>query len=436
MESPSQKPDAAPSRLFRDEALESFRNRTTGDVVLSRGRFSYWASIAAMVLAILLILFVSFGSYTRRTTVSGQLLPQGGVLRLYTPQQAVVLEKRVKEGQQVAKGEILYVLSSDRLGSGTQEIQAAISQQIAERRQALEGEMTLNSRSGKEELAHLRRRSSALESEAQAIARQIEQQKLRVTLAEEAYKRYQVMADKEFIAREQLLQKEVDFSEQQSRAQALQRESLANLREQSSVAREIDTVRVRTASQNSQLGRNVVSSDQELTELDGKRRVTVVAPEAGVVTLINAEVGQVADISRPLVSLIPAGAVLEARLYAPSRSVGFIRLGDKVLLRYQAFPYQKFGHALGTVKALSTAAVPTAELTGFGAMALSATDPAAAEPVYAIVVAVSSQSVMTFGRATPLQSGMRLDADILHENRKIYEWLLEPLLSVTGRIGS
>ncbi len=292
--------------------------------------------------------------------------------------------------------------------------------------------MSLNSRSGKEELAHLRRRASALEAESQAIARQIEQQKLRVTLAEEAYKRYQVMAEKEFIAREQLLQKEVDFSEQQSRAQALQRESLANMREQSSVAREIDTVRVRTASQNSQLGRNVVSSDQEMTELDGKRRVTVVAPEAGVVTLINAEVGQVADISRPLVSLIPAGAVLEARLYAPSRSVGFIRTGDKVLLRYQAFPYQKFGHALGTVKALSTAAVPTSELTGFTATA----DPAAAEPVYAIVVSIKAQSVMTFGRATPLQSGMRVDADILHENRRIYEWLLEPLLSVTGRIGS
>lgn len=431
MEPSSLEPAASSSRLFREEAMASHLNRSGGAVVLSRGRFFFWASLVMLALAVAVVLFVAVGSYTRRTAVSGQLVPQGGVLRLYTPQQAVVLEKRVHEGQIVAKGEVLYVLSSDRLGSGTREIQAAISQQIAERKLALEGEVSLNTRSGREELGHLTRRAAALQAEAQAIAKQIEQQKLRLTLAEEAYKRYQVMADKEFVAREQFLQKEVDLSEQQSRVQTLQREALANMREAANVGREIDAVRIRTANQNSQLNRNVVSSDQELTELDGRRRVTVVAPEAGVVTLVNAEVGQVADATRPLASLLPAGSVLEARLYAPSRSIGFIRLGDKVLLRYQAFPYQKFGHAQGVVKALSTAAVPASELTGF-----TSADAANAEPVYAIVVSVPAQSMITFGRATPLQAGMRLDADILQENRKIYEWLLEPLLSVTGRIGS
>ncbi len=120
------------ANMFADSAADAFApspvSRLVKLGVLGAGvLMMLWRSR----LAVLLVLFISFGSYTRRTTVSGQLVPQGGVLRLYTPQQAVVLEKRVREGQQVAKGEVLYILSSDRLGSGAQEIQAAISQQIS-----------------------------------------------------------------------------------------------------------------------------------------------------------------------------------------------------------------------------------------------------------------------------------------------------------------
>ena len=46
----------------------------------------------------------------------------------------------------------------------------------------------------------------------------------------------------------------------------------------------------------------------------------------------------------PLLSILPAGSKLEAQLFTPSRSIGFVRVGQQVLLRYQAFPYQKFGH--------------------------------------------------------------------------------------------
>ena len=48
-----------------------------------------------------------------------------------------------------------------------------------------------------------------------------------------------------------------------------------------------------------------------------------------------------------LASLVPAGAQLQAHLYAPSSAVGFVRAEQPVLLRYQAFPYQKFGHQHG-----------------------------------------------------------------------------------------
>jgi membrane fusion protein len=40
---------------------------------------------------------------------------------------------------------------------------------------------------------------------------------------------------------------------------------------------------------------------------------------------------------------VPSGARLLAHLYAPSSAVGFLRADQPVLLRYDAFPYQKYG---------------------------------------------------------------------------------------------
>ena len=103
--------------------------------------------------------------------------------------------------------------------------------------------------------------------------------------------------------------------------------------------------------------------------------------------------------------------------------------GGRVRLRYQAFPYQKFGQHAGVVDTVSTSTVNPAELSG-----LPATGLPAGEPVFAIQVRLPSGSINANGQQRPLQAGMQLDADILQERRKLYEWILEPVYSVTRRL--
>jgi membrane fusion protein len=121
--------------------------------------------------------------------------------------------------------------------------------------------------------------------------------------------------------------------------------------------------------------------------------------------------------------------VLQAHLYAPSRAIGFIRPADHVLLRYQAFPYQKFGHAQGVVASVSRTALSASELAG------APTGAAAnGEPLYRITVILARPTITAYGKPQPLQAGMLVDADILQEKRKLYEWVLEPLYSLTGKL--
>ena len=383
--------------------------------------------VCSAVLGIAVVAFLTLGTYTRRATVTGQLVPSAGVIRVHTPQAGVVLEKNVAEGQLVKKGDVLYVLSSDRRGSGSREIQADIGQQVDERRRSLQAEIERNRLAEAGEISHLERRAATLRSEGQAIQNQIAQQRIRLKLAEDARKRYQGLADQDYIAREQLFQKEAELTEQQSRLQALERDALVSQRELSTTVREIENTRVRYVNQNALLQRSISSTQQELTEVEAKRRVVITAPEAGRATLVAAEVGQAVDGTRALLNLVPADAKLEARLYAPSRTVGFVRPGDTVLLRYQSFPFQKFGQPEGVVTSVSNNAVTSTELAGF-----QIPDVPPGEPVYAIVVRLKEQNVTAYGKAWPLSAGMRLDADILQETRRLWEWMLEPLYSVTG----
>lgn len=131
---------------------------------------------------------------------------------------------------------------------------------------------------------------------------------------------------------------------------------------------------------------------------------------------------------------------MQAQLFAPSSAVGFLRPAQAVQLRYQAFPYQKFGHHPGQVLQVSRTPLQAAELASLplsaGAFPGASADGAApaAEPLYRITVALDEQTVQAYGVAQPLVAGMQLEADVLLDRRRLIEWIFEPLLSVTGRL--
>jgi hypothetical protein len=115
-----------------------------------------------------------------------------------------------------------------------------------------------------------------------------------------------------------------------------------------------------------------------------------------------------------------AGTKLQADLYAPGKAVGFIRRGNAVLLRYQAFPYQSFGHYHGTVAEVSRIPLTASRMDGAG-------------PAYRITVELDSQSVAAHGERQALQAGMLAQADVLQETRRLYEWALAPLFGLAER---
>ena len=98
-----------------------------------------------------------------------------------------------------------------------------------------------------------------------------------------------------------------------------------------------------------------------------------------------------------------------------------------VLLRYQSYPYQKFGQHTAHVYEVAMTSLRPDELAMPGSTSST-------EPMYRIRLKLGQQSVQAYGKNMPLKSGMLVDASVLLEQRKLYEWVLEPLFSIAGRM--
>lgn len=214
--------------------------------------------------------------------------------------------------------------------------------------------------------------------------------------------------------------------DQQGKLQALQRSRLGLEGELNSLRLELAASELKAKNQQAAIEREISTKEQELTEYESRRNIVITAPSDGVVTTILATAGQNANAASPLLSILPAGAVLEAQLLVPSRAIGFIASDQTVALRYQPFPYQRFGSYRGRIKEISRTLITRKEADHLP-VSLD-------ESVYRVTVALDSQRVKAYGEDVPLQADMLLDADIWLDHRRIIEWVFDPLFSVIGRV--
>jgi membrane fusion protein len=421
--------DAINQSLFRKQALLAARSQTFGGTVLVRPlSFAVLTSIA-VVLALATCAFLVFGSYTQRSTVGGQLVSEAGLVKIYAPQAGIVLERHVTEGQTIKAGDVLFVVSSERSSASQGATQAAISSKVQEREASLTSEIDKTRILQINDRQSLELKLDGLQAELATLDTMSQDQRDRVQLAKESLARYQALKAKDMISSEQLQQRTAELLDQRTRLEGVERDGLSVKRDLGAAKAELAGLSLKHQNVLSEMARLLASTSQELIESEAKRRLVLSAPQAGTATAVLANVGQSVDGSRPLVSIVPTGAIMHAELYAPSRAMGFVRPGDPVLIRYQAFPYQKFGHQKGSVESVARTALPTSELAPMGVW----TDTRDAQPLYRITVKLRSQSVLAYGQAQALQSGMLLDADILQERRRLYEWVLEPLYSLSGK---
>ena len=418
--------------LFRPEAIRGQQQAWLGSIQLIRPvSFALLTTLVLAVAALVALVLVE-GRYTRKAHVSGFLVPDKGVLRLLPQQAGTVLERRVAEGQAVRQGDILFVLSTDRatLGGDTQ---AMVQTSLAARGKSLQEAARQRTSLQQEQRAGFDRQIDDIRRELAQVDAEAELQRQRLLLAQQAQTRVESLRAENFISQAQVQAKSEEVLGVRAQIQSLMRQRAAKQREMGALEAQRRELPLRAQALLGEIERELATLAQASAENEARQRIVVRAPQDGVVTAVLAELGQAVLPGAPVASLLPADARLQAQLFAPSSAVGFLRQNQQVQLRYQAFPYQKFGHHAGQVLQVSRTPLQAVDLAGLPLPESMKSTPSA-EPLYRITVTLDQQVVQAYGQAQPLSPGMQIDADVMLDRRRLIEWIFEPLLSVTGRI--
>jgi membrane fusion protein len=360
-------------------------------------------------------------------------VPDRGVLRLVPPQAGIVAESHVVEGRSVHRGDILFVLSVER-ASLAGDTQAAVQASIAERRQSLQEAARQAAQLRDEQMSGIDRQMAGARRELDQIDAEVAVVQQQLALKQQDLAQYEsLMSSENFVSPAHLRNKMADVLEVQAKLQGLNLKRTAQQREIGMLETRRREEPLRTRAAIGQIERELASLEGVSAENAAKQMVVIRAPQDGVVTAVLAEPGHSVAPGATLASLLPTEAKLQAQLFAPSSAVGFVQPRQQVQLRYQAFPYQKFGHHPGRVLQVSRTPLQAAELASLPLPESMRASPSA-EPLYRITVALDQQAVQAYGQPQPLAVGMQLDADVLLDQRRLIEWIFEPLLSVTGRV--
>jgi membrane fusion protein len=415
--------------LFRREVLENRRAGALGEVSLVQPLSTRVLGAFAVVAAGAIALLLCCGTYTRRTTVVGHLVPTRGMTTLAAPDGGVVSRLDVAEGKHVRAGDTLAVIAVPRITIARDSPLLNMDESLRQRREGLQ-----SARDGQRQImdaqaAGLASQLAAARRELQQVEEQLATRQQQLRIDEGALARMRQLQVEGFVSLLQFQQQESTVLEQLARTQELQRQRSGMQRNIMQLRQALQELPGQRQAVEASVERDLAALSQERVEVEARGEFIIASPIDGIVATQLIKVGTAVQGGQPLLTLLPGEGELEAELLVPSRAIGFVEPGHAVLLRYQAFPYQKFGHQPGRVAMVSRSALKPGEVAALmGANA-------GAEPLYRVTVSLARQVVDAYGKAEALRPGMLLEADIMGDARRLVEWVFEPLYSLSGRIG-
>ncbi|HDT3410651.1 HlyD family efflux transporter periplasmic adaptor subunit [Klebsiella sp. JB_Kp020] len=415
--------------VFRSEALEYHSDTEYGDVVIPASLSMTACAVATLFIFICVVLFVYYGSYTRKAHLTGIVMPSSGLVKI-TPQYAgYITQLTVSEGQHVIAGEPLYHINGEHFneqGAGTL---AAMNLSLRTQYAMLSSQETLELRDNQQQQAAIKQRIASLQLQVKSAEQRLQMAERQVGLTTSVMGSYKKLAGTHYVSDIEYQQKQIEVSTAQQNVED-QRQGLLQLRTAIEAAKDdLNHLIILGGSRKAELDRQLQEIRQQQEELAGQEKITLTAPVSGTVAAVLVRQGQSVRALEPVMTVVPDNASLQIELYAASQNAGFIRPGQRVALRFAAFPYQKFGVQYGTIREISRTTLTPSDL-----LSVSPVTWKENEGRYRVIVRPENPFILAYGKKEPLRPGMTLEGDVNLDTRPLWEWLTEPLWSLKGKL--
>lgn len=411
--------------LFRQEAVNHQRSKWAGKALLISGLPAWAIACVSAAFIIALLIFLIFGNYTRRINVSGEVTTLPRSVNIFAAQQGFISQRFVNVGEQVKKGQRLYQIDVSRVtdsGVVSANTRQAIESQVAQIDNIIQ-KLQANKRATVDNLSAQKAQYEIAHKQSQQLVENSRRgvESMRRTM--DSYGEYQRRG---LINKDQLNNQSYLYYQQQSAFQNLYSQSIQESLQIANLGSDIVTRAADFDNQISQYELQREDLQRRLSEADASGALIINAPTDGRVESLSVTPGQMVNIGDSLAQLIPSNkAVYYLVLWLPNSSVPYVNVGDNINIRYDAFPFEKFGQFPGRIETISYLPASTQEMSTYSSSPIRQSTEIT-ESYYKVLVALDNTQFGYQGKTLRLSSGMKSQTTLFLEKRPIYQWMFSP----------
>ncbi|MEB8080579.1 HlyD family secretion protein [Klebsiella michiganensis] len=418
--------------IYRKEAIEYKKIHWKGKALLLAGIPAWLVTLLASLFLIALVLSLIFCTFTQRIDVRGEVITLPHSVNVFAPQQGFVVNQHVKVGDIVNKGQPLYELDVSR-NTINGNVSAAQIEVINEKIANAEDIISKLTRNKAETLTALDKQikttsASQAETNRMLATTQVGLNKMHTNLS--SYDKY--LKDG-LITKDQYNYQHSLYFQQQSAYQSLvtqkmQLESQLTQTNSDKITKAADFDN-QISSQHNQIN----DYKNQLVESNANGNLIIKATTNGKIESLAVTKGQMVENGSSLAQIKPTGDIeYYLILWLPNNTIPYVKPGDTINIRYDAFPADKFGQFPGKVISISSVPASRQEMAEYTNVNNGTSQQELA--LYKAIIKIKDKTFNYNGKTLTLSNGLKAQAVVFLEERPLYMWMFTPFYKMTQSV--
>lgn len=415
------------NQIFRQQVIDEQSNRLHGEVVMLPSVNYLWLAISIAAFLFIVLLWLSNTTYTRKEKVQGWVESKSGISNIYAARVGIIDKLLVKEGDNVQEGQPLARISFKAMLKDGEAYNDSIIREQVEQENSIKGQLARIDQIYDQKRQDYTQQIQYAKTTLNALTKQLQTKIELSAVLEKRFNRMQGLLSQGSVstvqvedAKQQLLIAESDKQEV-DRICEQQKNNLAQIQSQ------LNLLASEKNNQVDLLKYQLNSNNRLLLQYKSEQDLLVYATKSGVVSNLQVREGQLLkNLDVPILSIAPLQDDIELQALVPMSSIGFVQVGQSIRIKYDTFPYQKFGFFSGKIIGISRGVLLPNEIAYLPIQLDKA--------YYKITIAPDLKKIQAYGKPTDIRPGMTFSADVILDHRSILEWLLDPIYSIKGSL--
>lgn len=419
--------------LYRKEAIEYKRHHWKGKALLLAGLPAWLVlSLSALFLTALVCALI-FCKFTQRVDVKGEVITLPHSINVFAPQQGFIVKQFVKIGDVVKKNQPLYEIDVSR-STTSGNVSAAqievINEKIANSDNIIKKLEDNKNQTLSALNAQLKTTTDSLkETNRMLVNTQAGLKKMHDNLS--SYDKY---LNNGLITKDQYNYQHSLYFQQQSAYQSLVSQKM----QLESQITQLNSDKITKAADfDNQISSQYNQSNDyknQLVESNANGNIIVKSTSDGRIESLSATQGQTVDNGSSLAQIKPTGNVeYYLVLWLPNNTIPYLKTGDTINIRYDAFPSDKFGQFPGEIISISSMPASRLEMSEYTNVSNSGNQQQELA-LYKAIVKIKDKQFEYDGKKLSLSNGLKAQAVVFLEERPLYMWMFTPVYKITQSV--